>query len=51
MALLLGGDIDGARSAFRTAITLLDTQGRPADAQALREKAQSIVKLEAKPAL
>ena len=51
VALLLGGDIDGARSAFRTAITLLDTQGRPADAQALREKAQSIVKLEAKPAL
>ncbi|MEB3253594.1 MAG: glycosyltransferase [Synechococcus sp.] len=51
VALLLGGDIDGARSAFRTAITLLDTQGRPADAQALRDKAQSIVKLEAKPAL
>ena len=51
VALLLGGDIDGARCAFRTAITLLDTQGRPADAQALREKAQSIVKLDAEPML
>ena len=49
VALLLGGDIEGARAAFRTAITLLETQGRPVDAQALRSKAQGIVKLGMEP--
>ena len=49
VALLLGGDIEGARAAFRTAITLLETQGRPAEAQALRSKAQGIVKLDMEP--
>ena len=49
VALLLGGDIEGARAAFRTAITLLQTQGRPAEAQALRSKAQGIVKLDLEP--
>ena len=49
VALLLGGDIEGARAAFRTAITLLETQGRPVDAQALRSKAQGIVKLDMEP--
>ena len=49
VALLLGGDIEGARAAFRTAITLLETQGRPVDAQALRSKAWGIVKLDMEP--
>ena len=49
VALLLGGDIEGSRAAFRTAITLLETQGRPVDAQALRTKAQGIVKLDLEP--
>ena len=49
VALLLGGDIDGARSAFRTAIALLEAQGRPDEAQALRQQAGGIVKLNAEP--
>ncbi|MEB3247631.1 MAG: glycosyltransferase [Synechococcus sp.] len=49
VALLLGGDIDGARSAFRTAIALLEAQGRPDDAQALRQQAGGIVKLYPEP--
>ena len=49
VALLLGGDIDGARSAFRTAIALLEAQGRPDDAQALRQQAGGIVKLNPEP--
>ena len=49
VALLLGGDIDGARSAFRTAIALLEAQGRPDDAQALRQQAGGIVKLNREP--
>ena len=49
MALLLGGDIEGARSAFRTAIALLEAQGRPDDAQALRQQAGGIVKLNREP--
>ena len=49
VALLLGGDIEGARSAFRTAIALLEAQGRPDDAQALRQQAGGIVKLNPEP--
>jgi len=49
VALLLGGDIEGARSAFRTAIALLEAHGRPDDAQALRQQAGGIVKLNPEP--
>ena len=49
VALLMGGDIEGARAAFRTAITLVQSQGRPAEAQSLRSKAQGIVKLKMEP--
>ena len=47
VALLLGGNIEGARSSFRQAITLLQTQGRKAEAQQLRQQAGALVKLEA----
>lgn len=49
VALLIGGDFEGARAAFRTTITLMQTQGRPAEAQSLRSKAQGIVKLKMEP--
>jgi tetratricopeptide (TPR) repeat protein len=46
VALLLGGDIFGAREGFRTAIGLLLSQGRDAEAAQLRKKAAAMVKLE-----
>ena len=46
VALLLGGDIDGARSSFRQAIALLNQQGRSSDAALLRQQAGAMVKLE-----
>ena len=47
MALLLGGDIDGARSSFRQAINLLAQQGRSDEARRLQQQAGELVKLEA----
>jgi len=47
VALLLGGDIEGARRGFSRAIALLQAQGRSSDAQALREQAGALVKLDA----
>ena len=46
VALLLGGDIDGARSSFRQAIALLSQQGRSSEAAQLRQQAGAMVKLE-----
>ena len=46
VALLLGGDIDGARSSFRQAISLLSQQGRSPEAERLRQQAGAMVKLE-----
>jgi len=46
VALLLGGDIEGARNSFRSAIELFREQGHEQQAQALREKAQGLVKLD-----
>ncbi|MEN9388890.1 MAG: hypothetical protein RLZZ255_1866 [Cyanobacteriota bacterium] len=46
VALLLDGDIDGARSSFRQAIALLNQQGRSSDAALLRQQAGAMVKLE-----
>jgi tetratricopeptide (TPR) repeat protein len=46
VARLLGGDIDGARSGFREAIALLQQQGRPEEAQALRHRVEGMVKLD-----
>jgi tetratricopeptide (TPR) repeat protein len=46
VALLLGGDILGAREGFRAAIDLLRSQGRDAAATALRKRAAALVKLE-----
>jgi len=46
VALLLGGDIDGARKGFRVAIALLDDQGRSEEAQALYNQVQGMVKLD-----
>jgi len=45
VALLLGGDIDGARAGFVQAISLLQAQGRHSEAQALRQQAGAMVKL------
>jgi tetratricopeptide (TPR) repeat protein len=47
VAELLGGDIDGARSSFRQAISLLAQQGRSEEARHLRQQAGELVKLEA----
>ena len=47
VCLLLGGDIPGARSGFTRAIALLNKQGRNQEAEALRQQAGSLVKLEA----
>jgi Flp pilus assembly protein TadD len=47
VALLLGGDIDGARSSFRQAINLLAQQGRSDEARRLQQQAGELVKLEA----
>ena len=46
MALLMGGDIEGARKGFFVAITLLNEQGREAEANALFQQVKDIVKLE-----
>ena len=46
VALLLGGDIDGARAGFSRAIALLQAQGRANEAQALRQQAGALVKLD-----
>jgi len=45
VALLLGGEIDGARAGFVQAISLLQTQGRHGEAVALRQQAGAMVKL------
>jgi tetratricopeptide (TPR) repeat protein len=47
VALLLGGDIEGARASFRQAIALLGAQGRGDEARRLRQQAGELVKLEA----
>ena len=46
VALLLSGDIAGAREGFRQAIGLLSQQGRNQEAQALHQQASTLVKLE-----
>ena len=46
VALLLGGDLAGARSGFRRAIELLQQQNRPDEAEALRRQAGTMVKLD-----
>ena len=46
VALLLGGDIEAARSGFRRAITLLQELGRQRDAAALQLQARALVKLD-----
>ncbi|MGC6482776.1 MAG: glycosyltransferase [Synechococcus sp.] len=46
VALLLGGDIDGARKGFRVAIGLLKEQGRQQESQALYGQVQGMVKLD-----
>ena len=46
VCLLLGGDIPGARSGFSRAIALLQQQGRGQEAEALRQQAGTLVKLE-----
>ena len=46
-ALLLGGDIPGARAGFRRAIALLEEQGRPEQARELALHAGALVRLEA----
>ena len=47
VALLLGGDIEGARASFRQAIALLGAQGRSDEARRLQQQAGELVKLEA----
>ena len=49
VALLMGGDIEGARQGFRNAIARLDHQGRTDEAQNLRQTAGQIVKLDVEP--
>ena len=46
VALLLGGDINGARTGFREAIRLLALQGRHEDSRQLQLQAGAMVKLE-----
>ena len=46
VALLLSGDVPGARSGFRRAIALLEQQNRQSEAEALRQQAGSMVKLD-----
>jgi tetratricopeptide (TPR) repeat protein len=46
VALLMVGDISGARQGFRQAIALLQEQGRPAEASALASRAGQLVRLE-----
>jgi tetratricopeptide (TPR) repeat protein len=45
-ALLLAGDIAGARAGFRQAILLLHQQGQSAEARALRQQVETLVKLD-----
>ena len=45
LALLLAGDVMGARRHLQQAIHLLDAQGRSGEADALRRSAGSLVKL------
>jgi tetratricopeptide (TPR) repeat protein len=47
VALLLGGDIEGARGSFRQAIALLRQQDRTVEAARLQQQAGELVKLEA----
>ena len=49
VAVRFGGDIEGARNGFRTAVRLLQDQGRSQEASTLRDKASAIVKLDAEP--
>jgi Flp pilus assembly protein TadD len=46
VALLLAGDVFGARSHVREAIALLRAQGRSAEAEDLRHRAGAVMKLE-----
>jgi tetratricopeptide (TPR) repeat protein len=46
VALLVSGDVTGARAGFRQAIALLEQQNRGAEAAALRQQAGSMVKLD-----
>jgi Flp pilus assembly protein TadD len=46
VALLMAGDIGGAREGFRQAIALLRDQGRAAEASALASRAGALVRLE-----
>ena len=46
VALLLSGDVPGARAGFRRAIRLLEQQNRCAEAESLRRQAGSMVKLD-----
>ncbi|MCP9781603.1 MULTISPECIES: glycosyltransferase family 2 protein [Cyanobium] len=46
VALLLSGDVRGARSGFRQAIALLEQQNQQSEAEALRQQAGSMVKLD-----
>jgi tetratricopeptide (TPR) repeat protein len=46
VALLMSGDIAGARSGFRQAISRLIQQGRSNEAEALRHRANGLVKLD-----
>jgi tetratricopeptide (TPR) repeat protein len=45
VALLLGGNIEASRAAFRQAIDLLERQGRQGEARALERQAASMVRL------
>ncbi|MCS5697456.1 glycosyltransferase [Cyanobium sp. FGCU-52] len=47
VALLLGGDLPGARSGFRTAIRLLERHGRGGEAADLARRVGALVRLEA----
>ena len=46
-ALLMAGDIPGAREGFRRAITLLEAQGEPQQARELAHRAGALVRLDA----
>jgi hypothetical protein len=46
VAQLLAGDITAARQGFRSAIALLEGHGRHGDAEELRQRAGSMLKLE-----
>ena len=49
VAKLMGGDIDGARSGFRQAISVLQAQQRQEDAAALKAQVSGLVKLDETP--